>query len=693
MQFLRRYASVAIIFFTMSLFNASFASATVVVRTPLAHEDLGDRGRTLSHHGATLALTYSAVQPAVIPSDVGNADPYDTFASISCTSPGNCTAAGTFFAANGQHLPMTQTSTNGIWAPAVPALFTGPLATVQRSGGFSSVSCSAPGNCTAVGYFASHAIIESSTNGVWAPAQVPTFGPTTSLSPDGPNDHFNAVSCSSAGNCTAVGDYANGDGYNIPMTVSSTNGVWADAIPATFQSDFSGSAVSTFNVVSCSSAGNCMAGGTDYQAGGFFTIATNGVWATAVVIPKVNALGGLSCTAPGSCTAAGSVVDSQNNVRAMTVTATNGAFAAPALVAIDPLLEPAYPYEALGAVSCTSPGNCTAVGAFYDGNYSSQPLLETSTNGVWAPPVAMTYQSDLVHTPTGASLISVSCAAPHSCTAAGTSYGADGTEAFTVTLSDGVWSPAVLAAFAPGVSQTPRADYFNAISCSTPGNCTAVGDFTNINGNYPAMTQTITHILPRPNAPTGVRVTFGNANATLTWNSPTPIPGVTVSGFRVTSSPTSPGCSTTGLRTCTVSGLNVGVRYTFTVVALSGQETSLAATAVSGVAVKTTTISSFRFENATLTASLKDQVAAVARDIATHRYKNISLIGYSNTGADSALSVGRARSVQSFLRLRLTALKVRGVTITIAGGQSTTKFTANHGTDHSGNRCVVASLS
>jgi outer membrane protein OmpA-like peptidoglycan-associated protein len=145
--------------------------------------------------------------------------------------------------------------------------------------------------------------------------------------------------------------------------------------------------------------------------------------------------------------------------------------------------------------------------------------------------------------------------------------------------------------------------------------------------------------------------------------------------------------------TCTVTGLNPGTRYTFSVVAQNSRGTSVPSTSASIVAVKTTTISSFRHENSTLTAALKDQVAALARDIAKNGYKQVSLFGYSNNGADSALSVARARSVQSFLGLRLTELKVRRVAISVAGGQSTTKFTTGNGTNLSGNNCVVASLS
>jgi outer membrane protein OmpA-like peptidoglycan-associated protein len=692
MQIFKLSSAVAAAVSAFSFIGVTEASAAMVQPSHHPNLEVEAAPRPLAPHTTAPSPTYDDVQPAIIPSNLGNSSPYDSFTSISCSTPGNCTAAGSFFSASGQNLPMTQTSTNGVWATAIPAVFTGALATSNRSGSFTSISCSAPGACTAVGDFAGQSITETSTNGVWAPVHATTFNPTIALSPDGANDHLFSVSCSSAGNCTAAGDYANGDGYNVPMTVTSTNGVWGDAVPATFPSDYPGASVFNFRAISCSSAGNCTAGGIDYRSNGFFATSTNGVWATAVVVPKIYLISSISCTAPGSCTAAGTLVDAQRNFRAMTITSTSGVFAEKVQVAIDPSLEPEYPGERLDAVSCTSPGNCTAVGSYWDVNYATQAVIATSTNGVWAAPTPLTLPADQSSVLQGAWLTAVSCAGPGSCTAAGMAFTSSGSQALTVTMSQGTWLPAVVASFAQGVSQAQRNDNFTAISCSAPGNCTAAGTFTDTNNNYPAMTQTLSQVAPVPSAPTGLAVTFGNQSATLKWIAPTPTEGAAVTGYHVTSSPSSQGCTTTGSFICTVSGLTIGTRYSFTVVALSGNGPSLPSTSVSGVAVKTATISSFRFENSTLTASLKDQVSAVARDLAAHGYKNVSVFGYANAGADSTLSVARARSVQSFLRLRLTALKVRGVTITITGGSTTTKFTTNHGADHSGNRCVVVAF-
>ena len=225
------------------------------------------------------------------------------------------------------------------------------------------------------------------------------------------------------------------------------------------------------------------------------------------------------------------------------------------------------------------------------------------------------------------------------------------------------------------------------------GTCILVAHVSDITGTSTFGSPQSFTVATVPSTPLGFTVVLGNSSATFRWTASSSTGGAAITGYTVSSGQGSPSCSTSGALTCTVTGLNPGTRYTFSVVAQNSRGASVPSTSASIVAVKTTTISSFRHENSTLTAALKDQVAALARDIAKHGYKKVSLFGYSNNGADSALSVARARSVQSFLGLRLTELKVRRVTISVAGGQSTTKFTTGNGTNLSGNNCVVASLS
>jgi LPXTG-motif cell wall-anchored protein len=66
-------------------------------------------------------------------------------------SAGYCTAAGRFYDLAGNYQAFTQTSTGGTWAVAVPATFGTDVKNANPNAEFNSVSCVSPGTCTAAG--------------------------------------------------------------------------------------------------------------------------------------------------------------------------------------------------------------------------------------------------------------------------------------------------------------------------------------------------------------------------------------------------------------------------------------------------------------------------------------------------------------------------------------------------------------
>jgi hypothetical protein len=141
---------------------------------------------------------------------------------------------------------------NGRWGRAMNPSVTGPGAYLGE-GGVSTVSCPSAGNCVAggggngFGFTASPAWVVSQHDGRWgAPVAIP-----------GTNDVgiIYSVSCSSAGNCTAVGD-----AYKS-LVVSEKHGRWGKPgqVPglAALNKGGSGSA----GLVSCPLAGRCTAAG------------------------------------------------------------------------------------------------------------------------------------------------------------------------------------------------------------------------------------------------------------------------------------------------------------------------------------------------------------------------------------------------------------------------------------------------
>lgn len=74
-----------------------------------------------------------------------------------------------------------------------------------------------------------------------------------------------------------------------------------------------------------------------------------------------------------------------------------------------------------------------------------------------------------------------------------------------------------------------------------------------------------------PGAPRFVTGKPGSQSVTLSWSAPLDDGGAAVTGYRVISTPASPGCQTTGQTSCTVPGLTNGVRYSFTVSASNSE--------------------------------------------------------------------------------------------------------------------------
>lgn len=412
--------------------------------------------------------------------------------SMVCSSPGNCTAAGEFTNAGTYPQAFTMTSTDGVWSEARPVEFGFGVRYPSNESEVISVACATAGACAAIGLFQdvndrTQAFITTSDNGAWTQAAPVVF-------PDGvlftiPRVYLTSVSCASAGNCTAVGRYWSADGSDKPFTITSTAGVWGAPTTVVFPN---GTVPTTpyFAVarsVSCSSAGNCAAVGHYALGGGYYqaytVTSTNGTWGPAqtVAFPpntlNANAeaeLVDVSCASDGECTAVGYYADTNGEYLGFTVTSNGGQWATAQSQPADHL-----PY----GVSCVSAGNCTAVGDFTDSNGRTQAYAVTSTNGQWGAPVPVTFEPGVQNTSPTARLDKVSCGAAGSCTAIGFFINTDGdTEGFTVTSSNDVWGVARPVVYATGAGRSRRPGGLRAVSCTAGGLCSVGGRFTRTDG-------------------------------------------------------------------------------------------------------------------------------------------------------------------------------------------------------------------
>jgi hypothetical protein len=96
-------------------------------------------------------------------------------------------------------------------------------------------------------------------NGTWGKAkQVPG---SAALNQGGDEPNLSGPSCSSAGNCSAVGSYTDSSGHGQAFVVDEVNGIWgtAEEVPGTAALNQGGFAQALS--VSCAPAGTCSAGG------------------------------------------------------------------------------------------------------------------------------------------------------------------------------------------------------------------------------------------------------------------------------------------------------------------------------------------------------------------------------------------------------------------------------------------------
>jgi PASTA domain/Divergent InlB B-repeat domain len=394
---------------------------------------------------------------AVLPANANPTKPDAGLWSVSCASAGNCSAVGTYnddmgtssVLDNTEALLLTETA--GRWSAGVEAALPAD-ASPYRHVQWGSVSCSSAGNCTAAGEYdgvggSFHGLLLTETDGSWAPAVEPV--------PPVPNAStwLQSVSCASAGNCTAVGGY-----YFVPsgggaLLMTETDGSWAPGVEADLPA---GAATLTQSAelfsVSCASVGNCSAVGLydiqevvtgrdqeEERAKGVLLTETAGSWAQGVeaALPAnadgpdaldYASLSQVSCASAGDCSAVGHYYDSSRVSHGLLLSEAAGSWA-PGVEAVVPTATDQG--SGLGSVSCTSAGNCSAVG-YYSSGSSSGGLLVTETAGSWAPAVEPALPANASPN-SRAGLNSVSCPSPGDCGAAGTyqddsdgSYGSSG---------------------------------------------------------------------------------------------------------------------------------------------------------------------------------------------------------------------------------------------------------------------------
>jgi len=318
------------------------------------------------------------------------------------------------------------------------------------------------------------------TSGQWGAAQVidSSYFPGVAF----------GVSCWAANQCAVVGLATS---TNTAFGIIYNAGSWAN----TLLSGLSGYSNPMLRSVSCRSNGTCVAVGlaTSLTSGtnGIATTFSQGSWSalTPTTLPDNDGsyLYGVSCVNDAGCTAVGG-----DGPGPLVMTAPLGsAEFSNAQAVTDPTNNPV---ARLLSVSCTADGDCTAIGSVgsygcgahilgaASAKFACGSLLHHNTfdyvnnitgfavdesNGVWKSSVPITQNAAA----SGSGPTSVSCTSPGNCVEVGTTLVNNVDLGAVATETDGVWNTESLLVLPSSEDYL----YLNAVSCTQPGGCSAVG--------------------------------------------------------------------------------------------------------------------------------------------------------------------------------------------------------------------------
>jgi D-alanine-D-alanine ligase-like ATP-grasp enzyme len=341
----------------------------------------------------------------------------------------------------------------------------------------------------------------AAAGGTWGNAQEVAAGLN-----QGGEAQLNSVSCASAGNCSAGGSYTNTAEQVQAFVLTEANGMWrrAEEVPGSAALNQGWNA--EVSSVSCTSAGNCAAGGR-YQDKSvrrhvFVVTQTNGTWGRAEEVPGSAALnrGGeiadvginsVSCASAGNCSAGGFYTDRSGRLQAFVVNEANGTWGRAEEVPGSGALNTGGAAE-VDSLSCGSAGNCSAGGKYSTNRKAGheQAFVVSQRNGHWG--TAKQVAAGL-NTGAFARIFSVSCASAGNCSAGG-SY-TDGSvhhHAFVVDQTHGRWGTAEEV---PGTAALNRGGFaqISSVSCASAGNCSAGGFYFTKRPRDHALVVTETH--------------------------------------------------------------------------------------------------------------------------------------------------------------------------------------------------------
>jgi hypothetical protein len=215
------------------------------------------------NHGQALILTLAGgtwrATRAPLPADAVPTNA-PTLVQAACPAAGSCVVIGQYARRGDVVVPFADTLSAGTWRSA-PV----PLPAGTTTGGLTGISCWAPGNCMAVGYYTSGSqpryLAETLSGGTWTASTPPLpAGAAASQTSKTWSASLAAIACRAHGFCTALGSYLVADEVQGAIDTLS-GGTWKAAkAPLPVGAAIPNQWLYFYSAV-CPAAGSCVAVG------------------------------------------------------------------------------------------------------------------------------------------------------------------------------------------------------------------------------------------------------------------------------------------------------------------------------------------------------------------------------------------------------------------------------------------------
>jgi len=474
------------------------------------------------HHNPTsvtaAAEPMAAAAAANQATPAGPPNPLVQLTALSCSSTGACGAVGTYDDSLRLAQGLFLTEAHGRWKRAVEAQPPANAAfapfKLTSGGGMADISCRAAGSCTAVGRYEGrhnidHAVLFTETHGHWRQG-VEARLPANAIHPVKPkgggiadNVGLVSVSCSSPGNCVAVGNYQSNAEVFEALILTERNGRWQRGIEAPLPAGapVAGQDASLLDVTCTAAGAVCTATGKYVDAAGhqqglllrgsgakWTAAASPAAPSTASADPNLAPLS-VACVDADDCAAVGTYANPLRNSLGLLLSETGGTWSSATGAQLPANAAPASTVgvqtNVLASVACPQLGGCTAVGWYFDNDGNGQGLLVSQTNGTWQPGVEVTLPANAVKglRKQSAGLDWISCASAGNCLATGVYTDAgDNTQALLLSEVGGTWQTGLES---PLPRNGARVEFAAAdqSECTGAGTCTVIGQYNDAHAN------------------------------------------------------------------------------------------------------------------------------------------------------------------------------------------------------------------